>query len=148
MDPLYCEKDLAQRLQIGRDDIKFLRANALLKEKDWRRLGRDVVLTESGVGKLLQATVGAAVVLVDLTGCLVKNGALPGDGLTELVVRRTYPNRRLLQATNPATGQVVNVRVSNNENFLPRMPPPKARLTATGTYEMVGRCPRKGRGKY
>jgi hypothetical protein len=62
-----------------------------------------------------------------------------GDGAVDLIVKRLFPNRRLLEAYNG--DQVVRVRVRDNANFRPKMPL-KAKHAGGEFYELLGRCPR------
>lgn len=172
-EPIYQERDVAEILGLSRDEFRHVRSDVLKKKKEWRLEGRDVVLTATGLEKILahlKAVLRGAPDDLDFSRALVhpltspasapeKNGSAnpteekespagsapaPND-LVQLTVRRVYPNFRLLQAATPA-GELVDVRVRNNQNFVPKMTL-QARLGPGGKYEMEGRCPRF-RGRY
>lgn len=164
--PIYYERAVAELLGISRSDLTYLRKAHLKKNEGWRTEGRDVVLTQAGLDEILTRakaslnTAGAsdldfASALVSTPTALEKNGqeeqpsattiSAPRPEPIVLTVARCYPNFRLLQARTEA-GVLVDVRVPNNKNFVPRMTL-KARLSGTGKYEMEGRCPRT-RGRY
>lgn len=166
----YYERTLAPLLGISRDDLVYLRGEVLKKKKKglWRREGREIVIAESGLalilGRLREAS-NSAPVDVDFSQALVpapekkspplllmERNPIPvatpapaSNGLVELTVHKLYPNAKMLRAATPA-GELVDVRVKTNRNFVPRMTL-KARLVCPGKYEMEGRCPRT-RGRY
>lgn len=166
--PIYYERVIAELLGISRPDLTYLRKEHLKKNEGWRMEGRDVVLTQAGLETILirakaSLNTAAGTDAIDFSAALVspaegkkEEGAAtdpppaPAEApakpeLAVLTVTRCYPNYRLLQARTEA-GDLVDVRVRHNKNFVPRMTL-KARLNGAGKYEMEGRCPRT-RGRY
>lgn len=135
----YYESKVADKLELSRDDVRFLREDALKKEKgDWCQPGRDVLLSEAGL-RIILDIVGYTAPIENFSDCLTTEKTEP----VELTVIRLYPNRRLLQASNDELGEVT-VRVSDNSNFRPTMTlkaiPPAPGKAAV--YQLAGRCPR------
>lgn len=132
--------------------MRLIRKTVLKKNTDWTIIGRDIVISQVALEKVLEflRNTSNATLPADFTDCLV-NGAgekqtppAAGQEAQELIVKRVYPNPRLLLAIDPA-GADVRVRVRNNQNFVPKM-----KISAVpigdGLYQMQGRCPRyKGR---
>lgn len=140
---LYYEKKIAERLGLPRESLSYLRENVLKKDAGhWLLHGRDIVLTADGV--LALATHLDLKELPAIDDCLVAEKNSPDNGTVELTVVRSYPNRRLLQATAPGDPpQLVNVQVTDNANFRPKMklrayPPSDGQMA----YRLAGRCPR------
>lgn len=160
---LYYERMVAEILGISRTDFSFLRKTHLQKKEAWQMHGRDLVLTSAGLEQILvhvKASLNTANGALDFTSALVPDPIAEKNDhhapeptetpsaapeLVTLTVTRTYPNQILLQARTPG-GELVDVRVRNNRNFVPRMTL-NARLNPAGRYEMEGRCPRS-RGRY
>jgi hypothetical protein len=151
-EPLYFEHKVADRLGIARRDLKSVCAEILTGKKNAAgKHGREVVLTESGLERVLKH-LRMALPTSDFDEDRViepgekKEGEPPAlvnghsNGLTELTVYRTYPNPRLLEALTD-TEERVQVLVKNNINFRPKMKL-QARLVRPGRYELEGRCPR------
>lgn len=157
---LYLEQKVAGRLGIPRRDIKAVRDEILQKESGWKKIGAEVALTATGLGLVLKhlrlrggvldfiaeqvtdpaiekKNWAAAPTTADHRSSLIGATA---NGYIELTVHRIWPNRHLLQAMTPC-GELVDVRVKSNLNFRRKMPV-RARLAATGRYELEGRCPR------
>lgn len=164
LTPLYSEKKLAEIFGLTRDDLRHARKTALKKERDFTEIPAGIVLTASGIGRLIEywrATgLRTTITLEQLAACLVHhsdiadpeepttaNGsAPPWDTMVALRVVRTFSNPRCLEARFP-DGRRVQVTVGSNLNFVPNMGL-NARPKAPGSpvYELVGRCPkRKGR---
>jgi hypothetical protein len=150
---IYYEAKIAERLGITRDQIRFVREQALKEKKHWRLSGRDVVYTDDGVKKFLRY-LAVDLSAADLNSCLVpvrekQKGAAPKNapatGTIELTVKRCFANPKLLLATDSA-GNEVRVRVPRNRNFKVKMKLHAQRVNES-LYKMVGRCPRY-RGRY
>lgn len=168
---LYFEDLLAPILGLTREDLRYLRKEALKKEGrgHWFKQGRDVVLTQPGLDLLLERLRAASnepPAELDFTRALVnppaqkkeEAGEEGGDQATavppgatapaELVtfkVKSCYPNPSMLRALHP-DGRTFDVRVMTNKNFIPGMEL-HARLGRDGKWKMEGRCPRQ-RGRY
>lgn len=163
--PLYLEKKLAEKIGVPREQLAELRKQVLPKKQTWTE-GRETILTQGGLARLLEvlrATSNAGVPETDFSDCLLNppEKKEPGSeeqatetvpatngAIVELSVLARYKNKRLLKAIEPESGAVVDVRVPNNENFVPKM-----RLRArpvpgrADVYQLEGRCPRS-RGRY
>lgn len=169
--PFYSEKKFADKLGITRVEMRIIRKTVLTKKRDWTIAGRDIVLSQAAISMVLEylRNTSNAELPADFTDCLSgllpplppasrRRGQDPGtndagekqtpppaaQAAQELIVKRVYPNPRLLLALAP-DGADVRVRVRNNQNFTPKM-----KLLAVpigdGLYQMQGRCPRyKGR---
>jgi len=137
----YVEKMLVERLQLSRQSIDRFRSS-LTKGTDWKKDGREIVLSPGAVKRLL-TDLGSPDYDIS-SSAIQENGARPPQEIVELVVHRKFANPRLLEARDPATGQLVRVRVPYNVNFQPHMVI-KARKPGAGfkdLYLMEGRCPR------
>jgi hypothetical protein len=76
---LYSEARAAKALGVNRDEIREIRELHLERNSDWRKIGRDILLTEAGLLLLIRFLVGARLYNSDLprlSDCLPqKNGA-------------------------------------------------------------------------
>lgn len=174
-EQFYFEHLLAPILGFTRADLRYLRGEALKKNVTWMKLGREVVISQTGLDLILarvRASSNAPSPQLDFTPALVPQPekkepqaegppppllltdrapappppAHPRPGeLVELTVKSCYPNPRLLRAATPE-GAIVDVQVRNNKNFVVNMKL-KARQGSAGKWEMEGRCPRQ-RGRY
>lgn len=136
----YSESLLASRLAVTRSALENFRRSSL-KKNDAKKIGRSLFISEAALKKLLRQLGSEE---LDCSECLEKNGA-PQNDVLELVVARVFPNPRLIQATNPTTGELVLVQVAKNVNFRPRMivkVHPPAPRPAPQIYKLEGRCPR------
>ena len=135
------EKTLAERLQLGRSALDRFRSS-LTKGTDWKKEGREILFSPTAVKRLLR-DLGSPD--YDISSSAIQaNGEKPHQETIELIVERKFNNPRLLEARDPATGQLVRVRVPYNVNFQPQMVI-KARKPGAGfkdLYLMEGRCPR------
>lgn len=151
----YSEKKLAEKIGLARGRLRELRLQCV-KPEDIQRDGREVAVSEKGLGSLLEMVRATRnhPIPPDFDDCLMvpekNNGpgpaapAAPAAQLEELIVKRVFLNPRLLLATAPS-GREVRVRVRNNQNFVVKMKL-KARPIGYDFYQMEGRCPRfKGR---
>jgi hypothetical protein len=155
----YSEARLAAHLGLARDDAKLLRKKTLAEGVHWQKKAGEIALTRAGVKKLW-AALKAGPSTIDLSACLMlpreKNGAaseplrLPEAPTfarpAQLIVKKIYPNVKVLLATDQAQRDW-RVIVGNNTLFQPRMTLPAVPCPAhPGYYQLVGRLPRrKGR---
>ncbi len=145
--PLYLEKAVAERLGISRKDARYLRVELLKKKKDWTILGRDLVLSQAALDRMVKYMRKADNDLpeeLDFRDCRYvapaeKKTAATTD-LVTLQVHRTLANPRLLVAAT-AERELVNVQVKSNANFRPGMSL-TARPAGERKFKMEGRCPR------
>jgi hypothetical protein len=139
-DRWYSESLLASHLTVTRSTLENFRKSSLEKN-DVKKIGRSLFISDVALEKLLRDLGSDG---LDCSACLEKNGA-EENTLLELVVSRVFPNPRLIQATNPTTGELVLVQVAKNINFRPHMlvkvHPPEPR-PAPQLYRLEGRCPR------
>lgn len=155
---LYYERLLPPILGLTREDVAYLRREAVKKGAGWWKQGREVVITEAGLENILRRLADSSntAANLDFSAARVSPPSAPekkeappaaatAGELVELKVKSLYPNPRMLRAFTPDR-QVVDVRVRNNKNFVPGMAL-KARLGSGGKYDMEGRCPRL-RGRY
>jgi hypothetical protein len=144
MSRFYLESKVADRLALPRETLTQLRASILKKEEGhWQMQGRDVVLSEDGLLALrLHLDLDGN---EDFSDCEA-DPEKKENGAVELIVKKVFPNRLLVEATTPS-GEPVLVRVRDNRNFRPKMklkarqPNPEGTGTAA-YYQLEGRCPR------
>lgn len=139
----YYEARLGELLGLKQEDLKFLRTDLLEKEKTWDLDGRDVVISQRGLEQLLEfigSTTSQRFDAIDFSSAEKK---VPTDGLTELVVIKTFPNPRLVLARmiGDPLQLSVTVQVPNSVNFRAGMKL-KGRQIRPGVFRMEGRCPR------
>lgn len=160
------EEAAASQLGVTRDAFKKLRAEHLYENDDWRKKGREIVITKPGLERL--RGVLAALLKKDPSdsgpGDAVAPGAIPGvvtaiqavasavssiigsveqkqaDDSIPLKVTRTVLNPHIVRAVRE-DGKEVSVWVTTNKNFLPNMEI-RAVHRVGELYDLVGRCPR------
>lgn len=79
--------------------------------------------------------------LADYSAAAEKNGAPPND-LHELIVTKVFPNPRLVQARDLASGEFYLVHVTKNNNFRPRMVLKARPVNGQRLFKLEGRTPR------
>jgi hypothetical protein len=142
---LYNESRVAEKLQLPRDTIRYIRAE-VLKKNDWLQNGRDIVLTQGGLSAVIEH-VGVARI-EDFADCAVDSEKKEP---VELIVTRVPPNRVVLYASLPRVDGIqareVPVRVKDNSNFrvgmkLTAIAPTPGATGSAALYQLEGRCPR------
>lgn len=139
---LYLEALLAPHLKIPKKELAAFRL-AHLKKTEWQQAGSRIQILQAGLDKILEKLAAEG---LDCSCCLDVPETVTTAPL-ELVITRVFPNPNLLQCLKPAEGdtpaQTVQVRVSNNRNFRPRMTV-RARPDPNfpHLYRLEGRCPR------
>ena len=135
----YSESLLASHLTVTRSTLENFRR---LAGKKRRQKLAAPLSSVSRLWKNFSATWAATA--LDCSACLEKM-ALKKTLCLSWWFRACSRNPQLIQATNPATGELVLARVAKNDNFRPRMivkvHPPEP-LPAPQLYRLEGRCPR------
>ena len=152
--PLYYEQKIADKLGLARDALRAIRKEQLEDGKDFGQIGREIVLSATGLVALLaflKKKGGGVADDVDFSDCMLPAPPPPGDEndqeptpaseLVEMTVIRRYPNDRLLLCADP-DGRAVNVRVKKNDNFVKDMKLRARWEPQKNAYVMEGRCPR------
>lgn len=149
----YLEKKVAEKLHLSRKDFRYVRRETCEKHRDYSNAGRELVLAQGGLDKILEFLQGSgsAQLPADFADCLQatprKKEDPPPAGVVELKVLRKYGNPRMMLALDHAGEQVI-VNVPDSKNFVPGMTL-RARQVAEKPprrFRLEGRCPRfKGR---
>jgi hypothetical protein len=144
------EREFAERIGVARSVVAKIRADQLEESTDFKKSGREILLTHAGASRLTEL----------LAAPKKKEGAVEeltqeaASALTLFVVRIPV-NRRVVIATDrdpkrwasEGAGVALIVRVRDNQLFIPRMELQAKPSERNNTFTLVGRCPR-WKGKY
>jgi len=156
---VYSESLFAAQLGLPREHVLLLRSQVLREGVDWVKKGREIALNRPALKKVWRE-VKAAPATLDLSRCVIEQTAKKEAGgplaLPERVcyarpatlrVKRIFPNREYLQATDEA-GNDHHVLVYDNTLFMVGMTLPACpSVTKPGTWQLVGKLPRM-RGRW